>query len=396
MSVRPVIPVETVNVSLGGRSYQVVVGSGTLAGLGGYVRKVVGTGGRAFLVVDSGVPGTMVEIVATSLGHAGFQVSVASLKASEDQKTLTTLERILRELAASRHERGEPVVSVGGGVVGDIAGFAAATYRRGVPLVQCPTTLLAMVDASVGGKTGVNLLVGGNDSGGTLKKNMVGAFHQPSIVVCDVDALPSLPREEFASGFAECIKHGLLGGDWGDRGLLEWTTANARALMAREPRALVELIRRNIAIKAAVVREDEHEQETGHRGRICLNMGHTIGHVLETSALVPPGTDSTPSALRHGEAVGLGLIAEAVCGEACGSTPGSVVSEVRNALALFGLPTCIRGSAAPERILDAMFDDKKVSGGQIRLLVPTAERGCHVLTNPPREAVLAGIAAIQS
>jgi 3-dehydroquinate synthase len=383
-----------VNVELADRSYQVIIGTNLLTALGTHVRQAVGAGGRAFLVLDSGIPGEVPEIAGASLGRSGFRVSNQTIVADEEHKSLSTLEQLLAAIAATRHERAEPIVSIGGGVIGDIAGFAAATYRRGVPFVQCPTTLLSMVDASVGGKTGVNLAVGAHGAGRSLKKNMVGAFHQPSLVVCDVSTLKSLAPQEYASGFAECIKHGLLGGDWGDPGLLDWTIQNAGALLRQDHAALTQLVQRNVAIKAAVVHEDEREQGADHRGRMCLNMGHTIGHVIETSP--PPSGQPHQRPLRHGEAVGLGLLAEAACGEHAGVTRRGTTDRIRAALSAFGLPVHTDTSLNPGRIADAMLDDKKVAGGQLRLAVPTGDETCLILNNPPREAILAGISAIST
>src|SRR3954463_12567837 len=225
-------PQARVPVHLGPRSYEVLIGPGLLAGVGDVVHNATGAprGARVMLACDDGLPGSTRGAVEASLRAAGYQTQHELIKAAETNKSISRAHELLARLAATKHERGEPLVALGGGIVGDLAGFAAAVYRRGIPLIQCPTTLLAMVDASVGGKTAVNLLLAGERSS-DLQKNMVGAFHQPRAVVIDTRVLDSLPERFFRAGLAECVKHGMIAGDWKDPGLLDWTAAHADALL---------------------------------------------------------------------------------------------------------------------------------------------------------------------
>lgn len=390
----------TITVGLGPRSYDIVVGAGILPTLGQHAAAVFGDDGpqrrgalrHAFIVRDTGVPDAAFAEASRSLADAGYETRAFALTPSEEAKTLATAQAILTALARSRHERADPVVALGGGVTGDVAGFAAAVYRRGVPVVQCPTTLLAMVDASVGGKTGVNLEVGSSGGGGgALLKNLVGAFHQPSFVLCDVALLATLADDEFRGGLAECIKHGLIGGDWRDPDLLEWTRSSLGPILARDEAHLVELVARNVAVKAAVVMSDERETGDGPGGgRLALNAGHTVAHAIET---IPAGGGGGGH-LKHGDAVAIGLVAEAVMGERLGATLRGTADRLRDTLAAAGLPTAAPGLAPSDVVLGRMRDDKKTTGGRLRLPLPSGEGRCRVVIDPPEEAVLAGIEAV--
>ena len=248
-------------------------------------------------------------------------------------------------LLSCRLERRSPIVALGGGVTGDMVGFTAATYLRGVPFVQCPTTLLAMVDSSVGGKVGVNVPQG---------KNLIGAFHQPVVVVADTLALRTLPARELACGLAECIKHAVIR----DPSLFAWTRANLRALLSLDTDALAELVASNVAIKAAVVSEDE--RETGVRAH--LNFGHTFAHAIE--AMVGYGE------ILHGEAVALGMLAATTLAASAGICAPELRGELEAVVASAGLPVRAR-LPADARLLEAMALDKKVSGARIRFVLPT-------------------------
>ncbi|MCA9311220.1 MAG: iron-containing alcohol dehydrogenase, partial [Phycisphaerales bacterium] len=257
-------------VQLAERSYDIVVGAGVLDELGPRAKALV-PGRHAFLVTDHNLPRSTIARARTSLEAAGFRVTEASANATEPEKSLATVERLLEAVGRARLERRDPVIALGGGIVGDVTGFVAASYRRGVPFIQCPTTLLAMVDASVGGKTGVNLVIGG-----ALRKNMVGAFWQPRTVLADIATLASLPERERRAGLAECLKHGLICAAT-DPALFDWTVAHADAIARLDAPALTELVTRNVAVKAAVVAGDERE-EASSGGRALLNLGHTFGH----------------------------------------------------------------------------------------------------------------------
>lgn len=381
----------------GNRSYSITVGDGVISTLGAVRASLFPRARSVFLIADEGLPSTTIEAAQAAL-RSGVRVHLATLAPSEADKSIETVQRLVTHMTAARMERAEPVVALGGGIVGDVAGFAAAIYRRGVPIIQCPTTLLAMVDASVGGKTGVNLDVPGPGGVMRLRKNMLGVFHQPAAVLCDVAVLDSLADDEFASGLAECVKHALLGPDWNDAGLLDWIRASAPGLRAREHTLLAELVARNVAIKAAVVEGDEREERTDGRGRMSLNMGHTVGHAIETmeAHAVIEGAARAAPGLKHGEAVALGLIAEAACGEALGVTRPGLSREIGELLGSLGLPTRIEGSIAYREVVNAMFDDKKVGGGKLRLAIPTghAAECCVVVSDPNEDAIRAGLSAI--
>lgn len=389
-------PARTVPVRLPEHAYEVVIGAGVLDSLGARVAALAPrSSGRCFMAWDGSLPDGLVARAKESLASAGARVAGAPVVADEPSKSLAQVERLLVELAGSGHERFDPVVALGGGVVGDVAGFAAAVYRRGVPLVQCPTTLLAMVDASVGGKTGVNLAVPGG-AGVDLRKNLVGAFHQPILVLADIDALGSLPPRQHRSGLAECVKHALLSADFGDPGLLEWTESAVDRLLARDAGTLTELIARNVAVKARVVESDPREVKPGDAGRALLNLGHTFAHAIETLPGLSPSGRAQDAPLHHGEAVALGLVAACHASASMGLADAGLAGRVTRLLAALGLPTRVGGLPANERVLDRMAGDKKVIGGRLRLVVPAAPGRSRVVESPPREAVIAGLDAIRA
>lgn len=381
-------------VAAASASYDVVIGDGLLAGLG----TLAGESGAAFVVADRGLPVATVADAVRALRGGGRAVTVFTLVPTEQAKSIATLTRILGAMAAARLERGGLVVGLGGGIVTDVAGFAAAVYQRGIPVVQVPTTLLAMVDASVGGKTGVNLKVGSQ-----LRKNMIGAFHQPRLVVADVGVLASLPEREFVSGMAECVKHGMLGGaapGTAGRGLLDWTESKLDRIMARDRAALAELVRRNVGVKSAVVAGDEREERDGPAGRAILNLGHTFGHAIETLPRVrgelASGTPRRGAGLKHGEAVGLGLIAASATAERLGLVGGALRARVEGLLGRIGLPVRARGLPGNDALRARMLGDKKVRGGRLRLVLPTGVGRVRVVHDPAAADVVAGWDAIRA
>lgn len=380
----------TVRIALD-HAYEVRIGAGLLARLGEFVRERIGPRPRrAVVVIDSGLPGAAAVGAIHSLTRAGFEAAGVMVTPSEEGKSLAGLERVLAAIAEHRLERAEPVVAVGGGIVGDLAGFAAAVYRRGVPVFQCPTTLLAMVDASVGGKTGVNLAL----RSGELAKNFVGAFHQPEMVVADTATLASLSPREFRCGLAECVKHGLLSADAGDPDLEAWTRSNADAVASRDGEAVARLVERNVRVKAAIVGADEHERnESG--GRALLNLGHTFGHAIETLPTLSPGDDPALAPLKHGEAVSLGLVAACECGRRLGATPPELAEGVRRILEQFGLPVAVRGLPPGPEVLRRMGHDKKVRDGRLRLIIPVGGGRTRIFADAPEAAILAAIDAIR-
>jgi 3-dehydroquinate synthase len=278
---------------------------------------------------------------------AGLEVERVELPDGEAYKTLDHLDPIFTRLLERGFERGATIVALGGGVVGDMAGFAAASYQRGINFVQVPTTLLAQVDSSVGGKTGVNHRLG---------KNMIGAFHQPRAVVIDTDTLSTLDERQFAAGLAEVIKYGIIG----DADFFAWLEANMGALVARDPAALSHAIRRSCEAKAAIVAADE--REGGQRA--LLNLGHTFGHAIETG--IGYGR------WLHGEAVATGTLMAAELARRMGWLSEDEVHRIEALTVRAGLPTRAPADLSRARFLELMRVDKKALGGKIRLVLPTA------------------------
>ncbi len=378
----------TVRVDTASKSYDVVVGSGLLASLGDLVLPVVERARKALVIHDAKLPGSLVESCGRSLTEAGLVPVLQPFEASESNKVLAQAEFLHGRAAFAKLDRHDIVVALGGGIVGDVAGFVAATFKRGLRVVQCPTTLLAMVDASVGGKTGVNLLHDGN-----LLKNYVGSFHQPELVVASVDALGTLPAREFRAGLAECIKHAMISADWGDPDLWDWTTAAMGSIQSRNPEVLAELVARNVAVKAAVVGSDEHEMDESG-GRALLNLGHTFAHAIETLPEISPDGDSAHAPLLHGEAVGLGLKAACATAVALGLFEDSEAIRVRNLLEEAGLPVGVRNLPPGDRILERMASDKKSLAGAMRLVLPTGRGRASLVHSPEPTAVMRGIESI--
>lgn len=386
-----------VRVELGARSYDVRVGAGLFSTLGTAVREAAPKAGRVLVVEDEGVPMARRDAAAESLASAGLAVARYALRPTERVKTLATVEAALRAAAAAKLDRDDAVIGLGGGIVGDVAGFVAASYRRGVAIVQCPTTLLAMVDASVGGKTGVNLETGSDDGcdAGGLLKNFVGAFHQPRAVIADVDALASLDPRELRCGLAECVKHGLIADGVGtETGLLDRVAELGPRVLAGDADAAAALIAQNVRVKAAVIAGDERE-DAATGGRALLNLGHTFGHAIEPLPSATPNPDDPALApLRHGEAVSLGLVAACVTASQLGLCDALLADEVRDLLTALGLPVRAGGLPDARTVLAAMGHDKKVRGGVTRLVLPVGRGSCRVVAEPDEAAVVAGITAI--
>jgi 3-dehydroquinate synthase len=329
----------TLQVSLAERSYPILIGDSLLADAALLGRHLAAK--DLLLVSNTTVAPLYAERVRTSLGDR--RIVDVRLPDGEQYKTLEYLARVLDVLVANRFARDSVVLALGGGVIGDLAGFAAACYQRGVAFAQMPTTLLAQVDSSVGGKTGVN------HPGG---KNMIGAFHQPSVVFADTSTLRTLPMRELRAGLAEVVKYGLIF----DRGFLEWIERNVEALLALDPAALAHAIHRSCELKAEVVRRDE--RETGDRA--LLNLGHTFGHAIET---VTGYTE-----WLHGEAVATGMVIAADMSAKLGLLPPADVQRIKDLLQRIGLPVEAPRFGA-QRALDCMRVDKKVKSGRIRLVL---------------------------
>lgn len=389
-------------VQLAKRSYEIQIGSGALAQVGEQIRSTIGaSASRAFVVVDTGVPERFTQRLSVDLESSGFVVTIARITPSEKIKSIETYHDLLNQVAMSGHTRVDPVIALGGGVVGDLSGFVGASYQRGVPVIQCPTTLLSMVDASVGGKTGVNLQVGSSSGSMKLLKNLVGAFHQPKLVVADMDVLDSLDPRHRRAGLAECIKHGMICrgvGDESNHDLMDWMIENLGAIRSFDPAVITELVARNVALKARVVAGDEHESTSAKAGgRMLLNFGHTFGHAIETiDGLSPNPSRPELAPLHHGEAIGLGMVAACHCAHALGLCEESVTSELLEVLSAVRLPVVVEGLAPSDQIMESMKQDKKTAGGEMRLILPTGRGKCEIVTDPDPRSIMRGIDAIRA
>lgn len=337
--------VEKVQVELGDRSYPIRVGSGLLPGVGESLAARFAVR-HACVVTNATVAALYGAVVESSLAASGFAVHRIEIADGEIHKNLATLESIYDRILALRPERSWPVVALGGGVVGDIAGFAAATVLRGVPFVQIPTTLLAQVDSSVGGKTGINHPRG---------KNLIGAFYQPSEVVIDLDTLASLPRREFLAGFAEVVKYGVIL----DPELFASLEDRLDDVLRLDPVFLRAVVARCCRLKADVVGSDERESGL----RAILNFGHTLGHAVENLAGY--------GALLHGEAVSIGMAFAARLSARLGVCEPDAAERVVALLARSGLPVAIPSDLASADLGAAVAGDKKVSGGKVKFVLMT-------------------------
>jgi 3-dehydroquinate synthase len=338
----------TIPVALGERSYDVVVEPGLLARAGERIAPLAPRGTVA-IVADAAVAAHHATLAA-ALDRAGLRHQTVTVPSGEASKSWAELARVTDALLAMGVERTDPVVALGGGVIGDLAGFAAAILKRGCRLVQIPTTLLAQVDSSVGGKTAINTPAG---------KNLVGAFHQPALVLIDPDVLATLPARELAAGYAEVVKYGLID----DFAFFEWCEAHGPALLSGDENARVHAIAHAVAAKARIVAADEYETSGT---RALLNLGHTFGHALEAEA----GFDGS---LLHGEAVAAGCGLAFAFSAARGLAPGQDAERVRAHWRRVGLPDGLAATpvadADPARLVAHMRHDKKGSGGRIPFLL---------------------------
>jgi 3-dehydroquinate synthase len=333
---------------------------GVAARLGELLRQR-GLGGRAFVVTDDRVGVLHADAVVGGLTTGGYEPSLKAVPSAESSKSLSVATELYSWLAAARAERGDFVVALGGGLVGDLAGFVAATYLRGLPVVQVPTTLLAQVDSAIGGKTGVNLDVG---------KNLVGAWHMPHTIAIDTALLATLPEREVRAGWVETIKHALLF----DEELLGAIEQNVESLLRLDADLTARAVERSARLKIAVVEEDPHEQGR----RIVLNYGHTIGHALEAA--------TGYCRFLHGEAIAVGLEGAARIGVALGVTPEALAERQRRLLVRFGLETRAPG-VDPGRVLAAVRLDKKVAQRAVRWVLLEAVGRPVVRHDVPAELV---------
>ena len=334
---------QRVRVELGERSYDIVIGSGLLGRMAEYLQPLK-LGRHGVIITDSQVVRLYAKPLKEALRSGGFEVEVVDVPAGESSKSLRQVDRLFERLPSLKLDRNSFVIALGGGVVGDLAGFIAAIYLRGLPFVQVPTTLLAQVDSSVGGKVGVNLPQG---------KNLVGAFYQPRLVLADTDTLASLPERELRSGFAEVIKHGAIR----DEHFFAWLEKEHRRVLLREADAVAHAVRRCCEIKAEVVSSDERESGL----RAILNFGHTIGHAMEAL--------TEYVGLLHGEAVSMGMCFAAQLSVRRAGLAKAEARRLESLIAASGLPTRLGEKFEIDQLMAAMRLDKKARNGKLRFVL---------------------------
>lgn len=356
----------TVPVEIPGARYDITIEFDLLRRAGDVLKAQTGAA-KAAIVTDSHVGPLHADILTQSLKTAGMDAIVATIPAGEQHKTIDQILPVYDTLLRARIDRGTPVIALGGGVIGDMAGFIAGTVLRGVPFIQMPTSLLAMVDASVGGKTGINHAVG---------KNLIGVFHQPQAVLIDPQVLRTLPPRELRGGLAECIKHDIIR----DAAGFDDLEKNIARTQAGDLPYLAKLVAHNVAIKAKVVAADPFER--GERAH--LNLGHTFGHAIETVSQYE---------YAHGEAVALGTIAAANLAVTLNLLTESDAARIKNVFNQAGLPT---GGMKldPGKIVDAMAYDKKVKSGKIRLVLPNGIGQATIRDDATREQMLAAVQSL--
>ena len=352
--------VNPVIVRTGSETYQVVVGQGLLEQTGTLIAATLKKGPQCAVVTDRNVAVLFAEKVSRSLEAAGFRPCVIEVPAGENSKTMSQAEAICERMIEAGLDRSSFVVALGGGMVGDLAGFAAAIFHRGIPCVQLPTTLLAQVDSSIGGKTAVNTAAG---------KNLIGAWHQPALVISDVDTLATLPPREWRQGLAEAVKHAVIR----DAEMFEM-------LQHFDRQELASFVRRNVEIKAAIVAADERET----RGeRALLNFGHTIGHAIERAGQYRD--------FLHGEAVSLGMVAACEISVQKAGLPEPDREKIIGTLRSFELPTTLPPDFSKEKILGAIRFDKKFTQGAVRFVLVSAIGTAHLATDVTIEHIAAAV-----
>ncbi len=337
--------IERIKVDFGDRSYPIEIGSLILGDLGARLKEL-NLSRKVSVITNPIISNIYGKIVEEGLKRSGFGPIIITIPDGEEYKTLLWISHLYDELLSYRLDRRSAIVALGGGVIGDMAGFVAATYMRGIPYIQVPTTLLAQVDSSVGGKTGVNHIIG---------KNMIGAFYQPGLVWIDIKTLETLPERELRAGISEVIKYGIIS----DIELFKYLEKKIENIISLDESSLGHIIKRSCEIKAEVVSRDEREEGL----RSILNFGHTIGHAIETL--------TNYTTYKHGEAVALGMLYEAKIANRMGLCDKDVMERLKDLILRSGLPTKLPDISA-DKIIEAMQVDKKVREEKIRIVLPEA------------------------
>jgi len=335
---------EKVKVNLGNRSYEICIGSGILPEFSNYIQSLCERNTKIGIITNPVIERLYGKKLYKDLKAASYKPFIIKIPAGERYKTLTSAKKIYDFLLAERFERNSYIIALGGGVIGDLAGFVAATYLRGIPYVQIPTSLVAQVDSSVGGKTGVNHPLG---------KNMIGAFYQPVLVWIDVDVLDTLPKREFIAGLAEVIKYGVIA----DRDFFEYLETHYREILKRDKDCLIHIVKRSCEIKAQVVSQDERERGL----RAILNFGHTIGHAIETL--------TEYKKYKHGEAIAIGMVCAGYLSAILGLCSKEIPRRIDRLCKLFGLDTTTPYMDF-RRLWDILRRDKKVLNERVRFVLP--------------------------
>jgi len=356
---------ETIRVGLGERSYDILVGEGLLGGAGGLLTPFAR--GTVPVVADSHVAKLHLDPLVASLTKAGIRTIPIVLPPGEGTKSFAGLEKLVTELLRANVDRGGLIVALGGGVIGDLVGFAAGVLKRGVDFAQIPTTLLSQVDSSVGGKTAINVPEG---------KNLVGMFHQPRIVIADIATLKTLPKRELLAGYAEVVKYGALG----DAKFFDWLEANGTRALAGDTVALTRIVAHSCQMKADIVARDE--RETGERA--LLNLGHTFGHALEAAT-------GYSDRLLHGEGVAIGTVLALQLSAKLGLSPASDAERFAKHLSAVGLPATIADIPGPrpdaDTLIAAMAHDKKVKDGKLTFVLAKGLGHAFTARDVPMDAV---------
>lgn len=356
-----------VRVSLGERSYSIHIGNHILQTIGKRM-KAFSFSSNVLIISDTNVAPLYLKTVADSLEQAGFAVHTAIVEAGEKSKAFATAENLFTTCIEAGLDRKSPIIALGGGVIGDLAGFVAATYLRGVPFIQIPTSLLAQVDSSVGGKVAVNHPLG---------KNLIGAFYQPKLVLIDTDTLTTLPPRELSTGLAEVIKYGLIA----DHELFTYLSSHSEEVLSLDPDAIRHLITRSCEIKADVVERDEKESSL----RMILNFGHTTAHAIEAN--------TGYRLYNHGEAVAIGMAAAARISKACGYIDDAAVRAIEEQIVQYRLPLTA-SNCTEQELYELLYHDKKMIGGKLNWVLLTAVGNTHIRSDIKEDVIHQALASI--